>query len=192
LDIANGATDKQIAARNALSRSAVQRHRRDLGLANATAVAATKSAAFQALAALRSADEVGAAYSSIAERIDTIASRAEAEGSLAVALIGLRELRSTVTAQAALAGHTGASAQVQVNTQVNVDLATAVRELIAAIRPDADALTRRGRRTQLSEDCAMQRLCLIALVLISTAIVSAAQNDPSDAPTKRFAEQPAA
>jgi hypothetical protein len=111
-------------------------------LANATAVAATKSAAFQALAALPSADEVGAAYSSIAQRIDTIASRAEAEGSLAVALMGLRELRSTVTAQAALAGHVGAGAQVQVNTQVNVDLGTAVRELIAAIRPNADALSR--------------------------------------------------
>jgi hypothetical protein len=142
-DIANGATDKQIATRYTLSRSAVQRHRQHLGLANATAVAATKSAAFQALVSLPSADEVGAAYSSIATRIDAIAARAEAEGSLAVALIGLKELRSTITAQAALAGHIGSSgASVQVNTQVNVDLAAAVRELIAEIGADASALAR--------------------------------------------------
>ena len=68
----------------------------------------------------------------------SVAAKAEQEGSLAVALMGLKELRSTVTAQAQLAGHIGAGAQVQVNTQVNVDLGAAVRELIAAIRPRLD------------------------------------------------------
>jgi hypothetical protein len=94
-----------------------------------------KGAAFTALASLPSADEVGAAYSSIAARIDAIAARAEKEGSLAVALMGLKELRSTVTAPAHLAGHVGSGATVQVNTQANVHINAAVRELIAAIQP---------------------------------------------------------
>ena len=66
--------------------------------------------AFMALACLPSADEVGAAYSSIGVRIDAIAAKAEREGSLAVALMGLKELRQTVTAQAQLAGHVGSGA----------------------------------------------------------------------------------
>ena len=95
--------------------------------------------AFMALACLPSADEVGAAYSSIGARIDAIAAKAEREGSLAVALVGLRELRQTVTAQAQLAGHVGSGSAVQVNTQVNVDLGAAVKEIIAALRPPPDA-----------------------------------------------------
>jgi hypothetical protein len=53
----------------------------------------------------------------------------------------VKELRSTVTAQAQLAGHVGTGARVQVNTQVNVDLSQAVKELIAFLRPPPDAAT---------------------------------------------------
>jgi hypothetical protein len=116
----------------------VQRHRQHVGAPNSIAAAEHKSAAFTALAALPTREEAGAALSGIGARIDAIAARAEAEGSLAVALIGLKELRSTVTAQAQLAGHVGSGAQVQVNTQVNVDLGAAVKELIAALRPPID------------------------------------------------------
>jgi hypothetical protein len=133
-DMANGVTDLSIAQRYGLSRPAVQRHRTHVGAPNSIAAADRKGAAFQALASLPSADEVGAAYASIASRIDAIAAKAEAEGSLAVALMGLKELRSTVTAQAHLAGHLGSSPAVQVNTQVNVDLSAAVKELIMALR----------------------------------------------------------
>jgi hypothetical protein len=140
--MANGVTDVAIAERYGLARSSVQRHRQHSGAPSSIAAAERKSAAFTALASLPSADEVGAAYSSIAARIDDIAAKAEKEGSLSIALLGLRELRSTVTAQAALAGHIGSGAHLQVNTQVNVDLGAAVRELIAAIRPDVDALSR--------------------------------------------------
>ena len=66
---------------------------------------------------------------------DAIAAKAEQEGSLAIALMGLKELRSTVTAQAHLAGHVGSSVSVQVNTEVNVDMNAAVREILAAIQP---------------------------------------------------------
>jgi hypothetical protein len=160
-DMANGVTDVGIAERYGLARSSVQRHRQHVRTPSSIAAAERKGAAFTALASLPSADEVGAAYSSIAARIDAIAARAEKEGSLAVALMGLKELRSTVTAQAHLAGHVGSGATVQVNTQVNVDMNAAVREILAAIQstprsavrasgvaarldshPDVDTLTR--------------------------------------------------
>lgn len=138
-DIANGVTDLQIARRYSLSKSALKSHRAHLGAPNVATVIATKSAAFTALAALPSREEAGSALSSIGERIDRIAARAETEGSLAVALMGLRELKGAVVAQATLAGHLNSGAQVQVNTQVNVDLGAAVKEIIAALRPPPDA-----------------------------------------------------
>jgi hypothetical protein len=138
-DIAGGVSDVVIAKRYALARSSVQRHRQHVGAPNSTAVAERKSAAFQALASLPSAAEVNQAYASITSRIDAIAAKAEQQDSLAIALMGLKELRATVTAQAELAGHVGSGAQVQVNTQVNVDLGAAVREIIAALRPPPDA-----------------------------------------------------
>src|SRR6516165_11550157 len=101
-DMANGVTDVTIAERYGLARSSVQRHRQHMGTPNSITATERKGAAFQALASLPSANEVGAAYSSIAARIDAIAARAENEGSLAVALMGLKELRSTVTAHAHL------------------------------------------------------------------------------------------
>jgi hypothetical protein len=137
--MAGGVSDVVIAKRYSLARSSVQRHRQHVGAPNSTVVAERKSAAFQALASLPSAAEVNQAYASITSRIDAIAAKAETEGSLAVALMGLRELRSTVTAQAQLAGHVGSGAQFQVNTQVNVDMGSAVKEIIAALRPPPDA-----------------------------------------------------
>jgi hypothetical protein len=137
-EMANGVSDVQIAQRYGLARSSVQRHRAHMGTPNSIAAADRKGMAFTALAALPSVEEVGAAYASIASRIDAISAKAEEEKSLAVALMGLRELRSTVTAQAHLAGHIGSGANVQVNTQVNVDMGAAVKELIAAIKPVLD------------------------------------------------------
>jgi hypothetical protein len=136
--MANGVSDVQIAQRYGLARSSVQRHRAHMGTPNSIAAADRKGMAFTALAALPSIEEVGQAYASIASRIDAISAKAEEEKSLAVALMGLRELRSTVTAQAHLAGHIGSNAAVQVNTQVNVDMGAAVKELIAAIKPVLD------------------------------------------------------
>jgi hypothetical protein len=135
--IASGVSDVQIAKRYGVSRQAVQRHRTHVGAPNSAVVADRRCAAFTALATLPTADEVNGAYASIAARIDAVAAKAESEGSLAVALMGLKELRSTVTAQAHLAGHVGSGASVQVNTQVNVDVGAAVKELIAAIQKKA-------------------------------------------------------
>ena len=137
--MAGGVSDVVIAKRYALARSSVQRHRQHVGAPNSTVVAERKSAAFQALASLPSAAEVNHAYASITGRIDAIAAKAEDEGSLAIALMGLKELRSTVEAQARLAGHIGGGATIAVQTNVNVDLGAAVSELISALRPPRDA-----------------------------------------------------
>jgi hypothetical protein len=134
-DFSNGATDIEIAGRYGLSRSAVQRHRQHMGAPGSATVSERKAQAFAALATLPTPDEVNGAYASIAARIDTIATKAESENSLAVALMGLRELRSTVTAQATLAGHIGGGATVAVQTNVNIDMGAAVKELIAAVMP---------------------------------------------------------
>jgi hypothetical protein len=142
-DMGNGVSDHQIAARYGLARSSVQRHRAHMGTPDSLSVSMRKGAAFTALASLPSVEEVGAAYASIASRIDAISATAEREKSLAVALMGLKELRSTITAQAHLAGHIGGGQSIQVNTQVNVDMDAAVKELIAAIavKPVIDPAT---------------------------------------------------
>jgi hypothetical protein len=134
-DLTAGMTNVAIAQRYGLSLSAVQRHHQHSGAPSSTAIAARKTAAFMALAALPTREEAGSALASIADRIDVIARRAEDEGSLAIALMGLRELRTTVMGQAQLSGHVGSGAQVQVNTAVNINFGDAVQEVIAAIRP---------------------------------------------------------
>jgi hypothetical protein len=139
VDMAGGVSDVAIAKRCGLARSSVQRHRQHAGVPSSMAAAERKSAAFLALASLPSAAEVNQAYASITSRIDVIAAKAEQQDSLAIALMGLKELRATVTAQAQLAGHVGSGAQVQVHTQVNVDLGAAVKEIITALRPPPDA-----------------------------------------------------
>jgi hypothetical protein len=123
-----GLSDVAIAKRYGLSQSATQRHRQHIGAPNSTVISERKSTAFLALASLPSLEEVGAAYSSIGTRIDTIAAKAETEGSLAVALMGLKELRSTV----ALSG--------------------VVAEVLAALKPRASSKIPRSGAAHLVDD----------------------------------------
>jgi hypothetical protein len=116
----------------------VQRHRAHVKAPSSTTIAGRQGKAFTALANLPTPDEVGGAYVAIAERIDAISTKAEAEGSLTVALMGLKELRTTVRAQAEIAGHLGSGGGVQVNTAINVDMGAAVKELIASLKPVLD------------------------------------------------------
>jgi hypothetical protein len=143
-DLVKGVGLAEVARRYGFTKSAVQRHRVHAGIAAAPVVQAQQRSAFTAFASLPSADEVGQAYSGIASRIDAIAAKAEHDGSLTVALMGLKELRSTVEAQAKLAGHIGSAASVQVNVQSNIDLGAAVKELLGAIgdRPPTKSLRR--------------------------------------------------
>jgi hypothetical protein len=150
-DIANGVTDQEIARRYSLSKSGLSRHRQHLGAPNSVGVIATKGAAFTALASLPTREEGGSALSAIAGRIDSIVTTAEQEKSLAVAIVGLRELRATVDSQMRLAGHIGSGSQVQVNTQVNVDVGSAVSEIIAALRPKVSKSIPKALRTHIED-----------------------------------------
>ena len=169
--MANGVSDVAIAKRYGLARSSVQRHRTHVGgpaaelgsRAPSEPSTPSNAASLPGARLSPSADEVGAAYSSIGARIDAIAAKAEQEGSLAVALVGLQELRSTVTAQAQLAGHVGSGAAVQVNTQVNVDLGAAVqgahrRPSAPPRRIDPSRACRPSRRRGLTARSPRQRL----------------------------------
>jgi hypothetical protein len=163
-DMVGGATDTAIAQRYGLARASVGRHRVHIKAPTAASVAQRKSRAFTALAALPSAEEVGDAYSSIARRIDAIAARAESEGSLAVALVGLKELRTTIRAQAEIAGHVGggATVQVAVKNEVNVDLGAAVRELAALITAGEQGGDVRGQPNGGASPIPLDRLERIA------------------------------
>jgi hypothetical protein len=137
-DMVNGVSDVVIAQRYGLARSSVQRHRQHSGAPTSTVAAERKANAFVALAALPTREEAGAALSSIGTRIDEIAEQAKEEGSLAIALMGLRELKGVVVSQATSAGHIGSGTQVAVQVNNNIDMGSAVSELIAALKPRAD------------------------------------------------------
>jgi hypothetical protein len=132
--LANGLSGREICRQFGLSGSSLGRHRHNcLGLPTGSAVKQQAAQAQFALASLPSIDEVGGAYSNIGTRIDAISARAEREGSLAVALMGLKELRSTTDSMARLAGHIGTGTQLNVQTNVSVDVGAIVQGLAAAI-----------------------------------------------------------
>ena len=84
-----------------------------------------------AVALLPSKDTLGGAYLDLRDRIDQIATQAEREGSLTVALAGLNSIRHTLDSLARLAGHDGAQVNVAVQTSVSVDLSQIVERVIA-------------------------------------------------------------
>ena len=152
VDMANGVSDvadRQALRPGAFVRAAAsharrpppgrQNCRRRRPPLNSVDAARRTGRAFAALASLPSADEVGAAYSSIGARIDAIAAKAESDGSLAVALMGLKELRATVTAQAQLAGHVGTAPPVAGQHPSQRRPWRGGAEIIAALRPPLDA-----------------------------------------------------
>ena len=117
IDLANGVSDVQIAS------TTVWRDRACSGITDSRATRTGKSSARPTLnsAATPSAGagvpglgvaplggRSGGGLFLDRRRIDVIATKAEHQGSLAIALMGLKELRATVTAQAALAGHSPA------------------------------------------------------------------------------------
>lgn len=142
--LANGVPAKRVAAQFGLSNTSTFRHRTNClnGVGSSRTIVRQASHAAVALASLPSADEVGQAYSSIGQRLDGIIARCEVEGSTATAIMGLRELRSTITAQAQLAGHLGnGSATVAIQNNVSIDVGSVVRELLGALGPTASTKT---------------------------------------------------
>ncbi|UZF93719.1 hypothetical protein [Bosea sp. NBC_00550] len=142
--LANGVPAKRVAAQFGLSNTSTFRHRTNClnGVGASRAIVRQASHAAVALASLPSADEVGQAYSSIGRRLDGIIARCEAEGSTATAILGLKELRGVVTAQAHLAGHLGnGGPTVAIQNNVSIDVGSVVRELLGAIGPMASTKT---------------------------------------------------
>ena len=102
--LAAGEPGKQIAQAYGLNPSSLHRHRTNcLGLASANAIKKQAARGSAALACLPSRHQLGSAYAELKDRIDRIASQAEVEGSLKVALSGLNSVRQTLDSLSRLA-----------------------------------------------------------------------------------------
>ena len=92
--LAAGEPGNQIAQDYGINPSSLHRHRTNcLGLASANAIKKQATRGSAALACLPSRHQLGSAYAELKDRIDRIASQAEGEGSLKVALSGLNSVR---------------------------------------------------------------------------------------------------
>ena len=85
-----------------------------------------------AAACLPGKDDLGAAYHGLRGRIDQIATQAQAQGSLQIALSGLNSIRQTLDSLSRLAGfdRQGTQVNVAVQTNVHVDLRAVAERVI--------------------------------------------------------------
>jgi multidrug efflux pump subunit AcrA (membrane-fusion protein) len=95
-----------------------------------------------AAALLPSKETLGGAYFELRDRIDQIATQAEQQGSLKVALSGLNSIRHALDSLARLAGHDGTQVNVAVQTNVNVDVGQIVERLIKHFDTEPDLKAR--------------------------------------------------
>jgi transposase-like protein len=130
--LAAGEPTAQVARDYDINPSSLHRHRVNclrLGSANAIKKEAARGSA--AVALLPSKETLSGAFSDLAGRIDEIIAKAQAEGSLKIALSGLNSLRQTLESHARLAGHIGAAGtQVNVAIQNNVNVTQIAERLI--------------------------------------------------------------
>jgi hypothetical protein len=122
--LAAGEPTRQIARDYDLNPSSLHRHRANcLGLGSANAIKKEAARGTAAVALLPSKETLSGHYLGLCDRIDQIVARAQAEGSLAVAVSGLNGLRQTLDSLARLGGHVGpAGAQVNVAIQNNLNV----------------------------------------------------------------------
>ena len=121
--VAAGEPGSQIAKDYDINPSSLHRHRANcLKLASSNAIMKETARGTAAVACLPTRDELGNAYAELKQRIDRIASQAEAEGSLKVALSGLNSIRQTLDSLSRLAGHDQAQVNVAVHNDINLDL----------------------------------------------------------------------
>lgn len=113
----------EIARLHGSSKSAIYRHiGKCLGIpppisgSPIPANGAMAAKAFTALAGLPSRDELGAGLATVTSRIDAIVRQCESNGSAALAISGLKEIRATLMAQAQLAGYVNQGTGSQANT----------------------------------------------------------------------------
>ncbi len=121
--LAAGEPGNQIAQDYGINPYSLHRHRTNcLRLASSNAIMKETARGTAAVACLPSRHELGSAYAQLQERIDRIASQAEAEGSLKVALSGLNSVRQTLDSLSRLAGNEQGQINVAVNTELNLDV----------------------------------------------------------------------
>jgi hypothetical protein len=129
--LAGGEPLTRVAHDYGLTPSSVYRHRTNclkLGSSNAIVKDAARGSA--AVALLPSKETLSGAYFELRDRIDQIVTKAEQQGSLAVAVSGLNSLRQTLDSLARLAGHDRARVNVAVQSNVNIDVSRIVERLI--------------------------------------------------------------
>jgi len=120
--LAAGEPGKQIAQAYGINPSSLHRHRTNcLGLASANAIEKQAARGSAALACLPSRHQLGSAYAELKDRIDRIASQAEGEGSLKVALSGLNSVRQTLDSLSRLAATSEADVSAPVPDPMDLD-----------------------------------------------------------------------
>src|SRR5690348_14248296 len=133
--LAAGEPGSQIAADYNINPSSLHRHRANcLGLGSSSSIMKEAARGTAALASLPSREELGGSYFELRDRIDQIATQAEQQGSLKVALAGLNSVRHTLDSLARLAGHdrSGTEVNVAVAAKIEVDLASLTNKIIEA------------------------------------------------------------
>jgi hypothetical protein len=131
--LAAGEPGNQIAQDYSLNPSSLHRHRSNcLRLSSSNAIMKEVSRGTAAIASLPSKDDLSTAYFQLRAQIDQIVTKAQAEGSLQVALSGLNSMRHTLDSLARLAGfdRQGSQVNVAVQTNVHVDLAQIAARVI--------------------------------------------------------------
>ena len=120
--LAAGEPGKQIAQDYGINPSSLHRHRTNcLGLASANAIKKQATRGSAALACLPPRHQLGSAYAELKDRIDRIASQAEGEGSLKVALSGLNSVRQTLDSLSRLAATSDADVIAPVPDPMDLD-----------------------------------------------------------------------
>jgi len=120
--LAAGEPGNQIAQDYGINPSSLHRHRTNcLGLASANAIKKQATRGSAALACLPSRHQLGSAYAELKDRIDRIASQAEVEGSLKVALSGLNSVRQTLDSLSRLAATSEADVSAPVPDPMDLD-----------------------------------------------------------------------
>jgi hypothetical protein len=142
--LAAGEPVKAVAREFGLNFSSLNRHRvQCVMLPTSNKINREASQGTVALANLPSRDELGFAYEHLRIRCDAIATKAEAAGSLSVALAGLKEVRSTLDSIVRLAGHAAPSpATVAVQINNNFDADAMFRRLLSKLDDAPEARAR--------------------------------------------------
>jgi hypothetical protein len=125
--LAAGEPVAQVARAYELSVSSVQRHRTNcLGLAASNEILKAAARGSAAIALLPAKEDFSVSFAQLKAQIEAIATQAQKEGSLDLALKGLNSVRQTLDSWARLAGHLlPANTQVNVAVQNNIDVSAA-------------------------------------------------------------------